>query len=938
MTTRTKGGKKRAKGVRTRKPMRMGFPSDEESLVLRREGATKEQAKVMCIETHDDFHGLFEVASSQWEQPYVVEIRNLIEPLNSCSCQDYRMSQLGSCKHIERVLQFVGHRKKRLFARAAQEGSTCYEVYMDVRFNPPRLRLLLPARRSTAIDSKLMPLFDVEGIGLGESPDTWAALERVVTGLSARLRKRVRISRHADYWLERERFHLELADLHDRFKRDEAAGKRSDNPVNLPLYPYQRQGMVHLAFTGRALLADEMGLGKTVQALAAAELLRQLGKVRRVLVVCPASLKAEWEDQLAQFTGQRAKSIFGSRADRMRAYTEAHAFCVCNYEQIRVDVDDINRLLVPDHIILDEAQRIKNWPTKTAKTIKRLQSPFAFVLTGTPLENRIEELYSLVEFIDPHVFGSLFRFQRAYIEMTADNEFRPKNLDQLHRTVSTVMLRRRKADVEDSLPERTDKNFFVSMTKEQRVRYGEFEYEVAKLVSIMKRRPLIKREHEHLQIMLGCMRMTCDTPYILDQTCRDCPKLEELENILDEVLSVADAKVIIFSEWVRMLDLIKELLDAKRIGYAEHTGKIPQRQRREQIRRFKTDADCRVFLSSESGGTGLNLQAANIVINVDLPWNPAKLEQRIARAWRKHQQRSVRVINLVAENSIESGMLDKLAYKTALADSVLDGAEFKEQPRSEAGRNAFAARVGELLGGEPSAAEKVIEKPAAPRLKEDLIARHADNIIGIEQNPKTGASIVVVRPGVNADDVRHTAQGATGVAAEILTPDVLDLLRRLQEEGILTLSSEMDTLHAAEGYMPLRTKKAEAPRLHYKAAQKMWAATESERKAAETLSRVGLAEQAMPHLSAAVQKGHETIRVLCTGASEAVQSEQLDMQGEPIALLADLDAFLGDADGSLDDRLRQGLDLVERVGIAIQASSGLSWAAAAASARCGVSA
>lgn len=175
--------------------------------------------------------------------------------------------------------------------------------------------------------------------------------------------------------------------------------------------------MLHLAFGERAMLADEMGLGKTVQAIAACELLRQTRRIERGVVVCPASLKAEWEEQITKFTNLPSKIIWGSRADRLRAYREKSFFYLCNYEQARADVAEINQLIAPDVVILDEAQRIKNWQTKTANTIKQLASPYAFVLTGTPLENRIDEVYSIVQFLDPALFGPLFRFNREFYEI-----------------------------------------------------------------------------------------------------------------------------------------------------------------------------------------------------------------------------------------------------------------------------------------------------------------------------------------------------------------------------------------------------------------------------------------------------------------------------------------------------------------------------------------
>ncbi len=858
---------RKAPVVRQRTSRSSTLPTDAESIQLRREGAAREKARVTCRESGKNvYYGLFEVESSQWKEPYRVEIRSLTEPLNTCSCQDHRMNRLGTCKHIERVLQGLLRRGKRRFAAAAVQGPDTYEIFFDTRESPPRLRCMRPARRLASLDSRLNDWFDSDGAAVDTAMRVWTALESARSKMSAPAKARLRLSREAPYWLSREREAAMLRTLRGRFDADLAAGRRSDDPLRHPLYPYQKQGMLHLAFSGRALLADDMGLGKTVQAIAAAELLRQYGKVRRVLVVSPASLKAEWEEQIEHFTGLQASLVFGHRSARLRLYAEDRFWTLCNYEQVRNDVDEINRLMVPDLVILDEAQRIKNWPTRTAKTIKRLRSPYAFVLTGTPLENRIEELYSLVEFVDPHLFGSLFRFQREYMEKIEDGSLRPRNLEGLHRRVSQVMLRRRKHDVEDDLPPRTDKNFFVPMTKEQRLRYGEYETEAAKLAAILKRRPLTRQEFERLQLLLACMRMICDTPYILDRDCRDCPKLDELENILDEVLADETAKVIVFSEWVRMLDLVKELLVEKGIGFAEHTGSIPQPRRRVEIRRFKQNPACRLFLSSESGGTGLNLQAANTVINLDLPWNPARLEQRIARAWRKHQPRGVQVINLVTESSIESNMIGKLDYKRALSDAVLDGKAFEPSLRTEGGRQAFAERVGALIGGEPLPAptpEAMAPQavPPAQRL-EEIVTEHADGILAVEHQPATGAYLVIARPGANLPALRAAAASALGSSAQVLTPEMAAMLQQLQALGIVSLAPGLSALHAEKGYTPMGGDPPAATTLNRMAARRVWEEGEAERKAAAALDDIGLHAQARPHRVAALHNAHATLMAL----------------------------------------------------------------------------
>ena len=260
------------------------------------------------------------------------------------------------------------------------------------------------------------------------------------------------------------------------------------------------------------------------------------------------------------------------------------------------------------------------------------------------------------------------------------------------------MLRRRKSDVETELPDRTDQTFFVPLSTEQKNRYLDHEAQMARLASIAKRRPLTPQESEKLLRELAMMRMVCDTNYILDPNERACPKLAELEKILEECRENTDVKVLIFSEWERMLELVQGLCKRLRLGYALHTGSVPQLRRRAEIQRFKNDPGCRVFLSTDSGSTGLNLQNASVVINCDLPWNPARLEQRVSRAWRKHQTRPVTVIHLVSEGTIEQRMVGTLEAKQALAEGVLDLRGDLDKLTFSGGRQALLSQLQQLLG------------------------------------------------------------------------------------------------------------------------------------------------------------------------------------------------------------------------------------------------
>ena len=755
--------------------------SDTDEIERRRLRGASEPVRIESQTPGDVFFGIYQIHSGSG-QAYYVEIRSLAEPINSCNCPDHRVNGLGTCKHIEATLYRLQHRRKRAFQKAAGKGSPYIEIYLDRRDHQTRIRWPQGSQRRSRARDLLAPFFTNDNTLANEPLDTLPAMERAINTSHAAVRRRVRVSTELNVWLESLDRCAQQLRSRQHFETEVTAGNASLDMVKHPLYPYQQEGMLHLAFTGRALLADEMGLGKTVQAIAACELLRRTLGIRRVLVISPASLKGEWEEQIAKFTDLTTQIIQGPRARRLRQYDEPAFFNLANYEQIRPDVEEINASLTPDVIILDEAQRIKNWQTKTAMSVKRLSSPCAFVLTGTPVENRIDEIYSIVQFLNPHLFGPLFRFNRDFYQL--DEKGRAigyKNLDQLHERLQSVMLRRRKEDVEGQLPGRTINTYFVPMHKEQTLRYGEYESKAARLAAMARKRPLKKEEMEQLQRHLACMRMLCDTPYILDQDCRISPKLKELDNILQELTEDGDHKIIIFSEWERMLELVREQAEEMGLGYALHTGKIPQPKRRDEIRRFKNDPECRLFLSTDSGATGLNLQVANVVINLDMPWNPAKLEQRIARAWRKHQKRPVQVINLVSEHSIEHRMLSLLEQKRSLAEGVVDG-KGKNEMRLPSGRAAFLERLDALM---TTATKAPATPPGDPidRLRDAILSRWSHQLELMELHGEGEQQTLLVV----ADRLDDTLKSTLTRQLQEQFPDQTPQLRLLDRNAFATI-------------------------------------------------------------------------------------------------------------------------------------------------------
>ena len=599
---------KKAKSAKKKQPRNPNIPTqfdwrttDEQEIARRRQRALDDPPAIKNLQPGFRVFSDFEVRSSSG-MTYFVEIRDLAARDFYSTSSDFQHNGLGTCKHTEAVLVHLETRFPRIFKKAMKEGSPRVDLVLDSAGGTQGLRLNL---YGNSRPRNLARFFDKKGVWLGKYEP-----EVAVAAMESAGDETYRVSREVHAWLSRKDSDRERVVLQRDYEQKVHSGEFPAYETTVPLYPYQREGMLFLAFRERALLADEMGLGKTIQAIAASALLHRMGKAQRCLIVAPASLKAEWEEQIAKFTSLTCNLVFGNRSKRTAIYSNPEAFfTITNYEQIRADSLDINTHLQPDIVILDEAQRIKNWASKTARAVKRLESRYAFVLTGTPIENRIDELYSIVDFLDPGVFGPLFRFNRDFYKL--DDRGRPagyKNLEKLRKRVKPLMLRRRKAEVETELPQRTVSTRLVQLTPAQRMEHDDLREKVVRLVAKTKHRPLTKEEQEMLMLMLGKMLMICDTLYILDPAVKDCPKLVEIATILEEALAEPDTKVIIFSEWVRMLELVRTHLADEGIGYAWHVGEVPQKKRRAEIRMFKDDPDCRVFLCSECGGVGLNLQ------------------------------------------------------------------------------------------------------------------------------------------------------------------------------------------------------------------------------------------------------------------------------------------------------------------------------------------
>jgi len=517
-------------------------------------------------------------------------------------------------------------------------------------------------------------------------------------------------------YLDREN---ELADGLDLESQLLAQLRKGRDPLNgvlkTKLLPYQERGAIFAACRGRVVLADDMGLGKTVQALAAAELLRRRRGISRVLVVAPASVKYQWKTEIEKFTGISVQVIDGSLERRQELYASPKFFNLSSYELVLKDVRYMHEL-APDLIILDEAQRIRNWTTATARTIKQLKSRYAFVLTGTPLENKLEELFSVVEFIDGRRLGPAFRFLHEH--RTEDENGRLigyHGLDRIHDQLAPILLRRTRQEVLKDLPKRTDQILHISLTPQQAEPYWEQNDILAALMRKWERqRWLSEIDLRRIMCCLQNMRMLCDSTFLFDKQTNHSPKLEEFRELIRELAIEEGRKVVVFSEYERMTHLAGQELEKMGVGFVSLHGGVPSRNRGALMEKFRRDAKCRVFLSTDAGGVGLNLQSASAVINFEPPWNPARLEQRIGRVHRLGQAHPVHVVHLLTKDSIEERVWETLKVKKLLFAGVFDSSA-AEVSFAALGRKSTLQAVKEIFVDEQARPEPVTDKaPTKP--------------------------------------------------------------------------------------------------------------------------------------------------------------------------------------------------------------------------------
>ena len=641
-------------------------------------------------------------------RPYQTALFSVEPFLGSCSCPDFKKNSLGFCKHLGSVILKLFSQKNTAFQLKKEspipvslnwhpirdfvgKGDGLEQIFWPEWKIEPNSEYAENVRRWFKLDlSGNLVLRDA----YLDNPSKRLELARDLLSI-AKSQRKVFPDVALQSFLEEEVRRIEQL-ISSKISASEL--KQFLKSLKLPLYPYQRDGVERFFQSGRLLLGDDMGLGKTAQSIAISHVLWNSKRIRRALVVVPASLKSQWLREWQLFSDVPAQVVEGSPEERRTLYKRTkQGVLIVNYEQVIKDLDFLLEWR-PEFMILDEAQRIKNWETKTALTLKKFAPPYRLILTGTPLENRIEELCSIVEWLDSRALAPHWRFSCWHL-ISVDGTAQiggMQNVDTIRSRIEHVFLRRLRKDVLGELPSRTDTRVPVSLTPLQVEMHDELSLPIARLIGIKNKRPLSQAEFLRLMQLLNSQRIISNGveqfefaqgwedlkkvshPSQKFLTGLSSPKLLELREIVSQMVIEQGRKVVIFSQWRRMLQLVdwalSGILKPAGLRSAFFSGQESPKRRTENIVAFHDDPSLRVLLATDAGGVGLNLQrAANCCINIELPWNPAVLEQRIGRIYRNGQKDPVAIYNLVSSYGIEDRLLSLVSRKQALFQGLFDG-------------------------------------------------------------------------------------------------------------------------------------------------------------------------------------------------------------------------------------------------------------------------
>jgi len=498
-------------------------------------------------------------------------------------------------------------------------------------------------------------------------------------------------------WLKLDKHHFmllpEIEDETTDYKENVIAlQNESDALVKIPekvkaqLRNYQESGVSwlykHYKSHLGACIADDMGLGKTLQTLALLELVnvenmempkkQDLKSIPAALIVTPTSLIINWYKEIKKFVPHlNIVTYTGNDRQRIQTAFPYTNVILTSYGVLRNDAHLLEKFLFR-HIILDESQYIKNPDSKLYKSVISMNSLYRVVLTGTPIENTLLDLWAQMNFLNPGLLGSYTSFREHYI-VPIEKKSDEKQRQRLKNLISPFILRRTKEEVATDLPPLSEQVIICSMTEEQEKLYEEEKSKVRNYVFEQIEQYGYKRSSMYIFKALTILRQLANHPRLMDKTSEsDSGKFEEVVRTIESIVA-ENHKVLVFSSFVKHLEIYEEYCREQNHSFVTITGQMTRQQRQESIDAFQNNPGVRIFfISLKAGGVGLNLTQADYVLLLDPWWNPAAEEQALSRAHRIGQTRNVFVYRFITSNSVEEKIQSLQARKRQLANALIN--------------------------------------------------------------------------------------------------------------------------------------------------------------------------------------------------------------------------------------------------------------------------
>ena len=462
----------------------------------------------------------------------------------------------------------------------------------------------------------------------------------------------------------------EIEEFKQLFQKIKKRENKEPSSIKVKLFPYQQIGfnwlknMYDIGFGG--ILADDMGLGKTLQAISLISEIQLENEDLLGIIIVPTSLLHNWKEEFYKFSDIKPILVEGNAETRKELVKKTEkGILITTYQTFRNDVKNYKDKKF-DVVILDEAQNIKNVSSLVKKATSKLESAVNFALTGTPIENSIMELWSIFDFILPGYLDNITKFRKKY--KNSLNNPDSKKIFNLKNIVSPFILRRTKDEVLTELPEKVENNMIVELSKEQKKLYMAYVKRAKKEL-----REFDKEENNNLKVLaiLTKLRQICNSPQLFDENYTGkVAKIELLKELMPDILSNGH-RILIFSQFLGTLEEIKEELEKEKVEYFYIDGSVKSKERMEISKKFNSGEGQVVLISLKAGGTGLNLIGADVVIHYDPWWNFAVENQASDRAHRIGQKKSVQVIKLITEGTIEEKIIKIQENKRTLSENIL---------------------------------------------------------------------------------------------------------------------------------------------------------------------------------------------------------------------------------------------------------------------------